>query len=354
MKLATVEKVVLNDKDPNLVNVVYATYRSAGAGAAIICYPLNLNARYVPVIGEQIYVISANSSEAGGTTQSRMKNYYLSPVSLQYNINHNSLPELTSVLGNVSPDFASIGAGVPTGTPSLTPPDLGNGFKEVPSLSQLQGYLGDVIYEGRFGQSIRFGYTPQNVSISNKKVDGTNIKPSWTSTKPESPITIISNGRGESRGYNKFVIEDINKDDSSIWLGSKQKILIRPSQKFTLGVLPPNQYMNPQIVINSERVIINSKKDSVLISGKKSVNISTNGWKADMNEMFNQIDALKNQIQQLNTAMTTYATTINGIAIATPVPFGPLAGAAGPLLSTTATISSNLATITSKLQLMKQ
>lgn len=343
MKLATVEKVVLDDKDPNLVNVVYATYRSSGAGSAIICYPLNLNARYVPIIGEQIYVISANSSEASGTTTSRLKNYYLSPVSLQYNINHNSLPELTAVLGSPSPDFGSVSAGVPTGTKPVTQPDLGNGFKEVPSLSQLQGYLGDVIYEGRFGQSIRFGYTPQNVSLSNKKVEGTKIKPSWTSTTPESPITIISNGRGTSRGYNKFVVEDINKDDSSIWFGSKQKILIRPSQKFTLGVLPPNQYGNPQIVINSDRVLINSKKDSVLISGKKSVNISTNGWKADMDVMFTQIQRLEAQL----TALTNALTTTSAAAVVINPAWAAMAGLTTPIIS-------QLSDIKTQLQLMKQ
>lgn len=345
MKLATVEKIVLNDKDPNLVNVVYATYRAGGTGAAVICYPLNLNSRHIPVVGEQVYVISANSSDASGTTTARMKNYYLSPVSLQYNINHNALPELTQTTAGGGASLSSVSAGIPVATPSTTPPDLGNGFKEVSNLSQLQGYIGDIIYEGRFGQSLRFGYTPQNVSISNKKVDGTNIKPSWTSTRPQAPITILSNGRGESRGYNKFVIEDINKDDSSIWLGSKQKILIRPSQKFTLGVLPQNQYENPQIVINSDRVLINSKKDSVLISGKKSVNISTKGWKADMDEMFNQIEAIKNQLTSINIALTAVATGLATTAGAAAVP---------AITAEVGKITNGIATISSKLTLMKQ
>ena len=38
----------------------------------------------------------------------------------------------------------------------------------------------------------------------------------------------------------------------------------------------PDTYVGPQVVINSDRLVFNAKKDHVLISGQKSVNLSSN------------------------------------------------------------------------------
>jgi len=355
MKFGTVKSIVLNDSEVDTLNSILVAITTSGTGRLIRCFPLSLNSRHIPTLGEQVYVLTANSDLASGTGQGSVRNYYISTVALQNNINSNALPELTKKKpGNPGDQYGNSSSGISFSSNSSDKKDLGTGFEEVTNLSQLQGYLGDVIHEGRFGQSIRFGYTPEGVMSKTNEVSRASVKPSWTSSDPKSPITIIRNGAGNSNGYNKFVIEDINDDDSSIWLGSKQTIKLKPSQKFGFDITAIGAYDKPQIVINSERIIINSKKDSVLISGKKSVNISTSGWKADMDTMFNQIEQLKNQLNTLNIAITTYATTVNGIAAATPVPFGPFAGAAGPLLTSVSQISGNIAKITTQLQLMKQ
>ena len=58
------------------------------------------------------------------------------------------------------------------------------GFEEVGDVSALQPFSGDVIVEGRFGQSIRLGYTPAGAQ--------TTQKPSWKGDST-SPITILRN-----------------------------------------------------------------------------------------------------------------------------------------------------------------
>jgi hypothetical protein len=276
----------------------------------------------------------------------KSKNYYLSPVSLQFNVNHNSLPKLNYLQPGSSAGSAILqsSVGIPARASTDSSVKFGNGFVESPNISQLQGFLGDVILEGRFGQSIRFGYTPQNVKKSDILVDGATIEPSWTSTKPESPITIFRNGAGVSRGYNKFVVEDVNKDDTSIWMCSQQQVGIKLSQGISLSVQPANIYNKPQLIITSDRLILNSKKDSIILSGGTGVHISTPNWKTDMDKMFSQIEELNNQLIQLNRQVQLLIGPLN-----------PLAGfALTPIATQILAIDAKLAKVTGELTLMKQ
>ena len=333
MKLGTVVGVYLSDDTYENFNSITVSLRDRGSKNLLRCTPLDTNSRKIPVIGEQVYVLVGNSDEASGASNST-KNYYLSTVGIQNNVNHNALPKLTKAEGSSVPNFGQVSNGIPAQSSTDSPNDLGIGFEEVSNLSQLQPFIGDVIHEGRFGQSIRFGYTPQGTKGSDNRIKGVVTEPSWKSTDPKSPITIIRNGAGESRGYNKFVIEDINKDDSSIWLGSKQTIGLTPSNSFTLGVTPTNLYKNPQIVLNSDRIVLNSKSDSVLISGDKSVNVSTPNWKADMDVIFSQLESITNALLQLAPAITA--------ATAGPFPVPSLTTAGPQLLSTITQVKTQL------------
>jgi len=332
MKLGTVVGVYLSDDTYENFNSITVSLRDRGSKNLLRCTPLDTNSRKIPVIGEQVYVLVGNSDEASGASNST-KNYYLSTVGIQNNVNHNALPKLTKAEGSSVPNFSQVSNGIPIQGSTDNKIDFGIGFVEDSSISQLQPFLGDVIHEGRFGQSMRFGYTPQNTKQSDNKIKGVVNEPSWQSTTPQSPITIIRNG-GQSNGYNKFVIEDINEDDSSIWLGSKQKIGLKSSNNFTLGVIPTGTYKNPQIILNSDRVVINSKSDSVLISGDKSVNVSTTNWKADMDVIFSQLESITDALLQLAPAITA--------ATAGPLPVPSLTTAGPQLLSTITQVKTQL------------
>lgn len=94
---------------------------------------------------------------------------------------------------------------------------LGEYFQESENIRPLLPYEGDIILEGRFGNSIRFGSTTNN-----------EINPNRWSTEGEigSPITIIRNGQiGDEQDPSIApIIEDIDGDDSSIYLTSDQKL----------------------------------------------------------------------------------------------------------------------------------
>ncbi len=82
----------------------------------------------------------------------------------------------------------------------------------------LRPYEGDITFEGRYGQSIRFGST----------VDNTKAEPnSWSNTgNIGDPIIIISNGQkiDPDKDSTALITEDINEDPSSIYLCSNQQI----------------------------------------------------------------------------------------------------------------------------------
>lgn len=338
MKFAQVLEVYLNEDEPKIEGLEKGTYviqvllKTGSSSQRVLALPLNINSKYIPVVGEYVEIQKGPSDYVAAAKSGRTKYYYGTPISVQNNINNNILENTSELKGSGGGSFASAAAGLASAGSSGGADKKNKEFKEVVELSQLQPYAGDIIHEGRFGQSIRFGYTPEGAK--------SNIKPSWTSTKSDSPITIITNGRGDSRGYNKFVIEDINKDASSIWLTDQQTINLKLSNKVTLGVTPVSTYKSPQLILNSDRVVINSKQDSVIISGKKSVNISTKGWKADMDVMFTQLEAIVN-------ALNALAPQLAGAVTATGSPV-PLVQTGGGQLQ--AAISQ----IKSQLQLMKQ
>lgn len=344
MIFGTVENIVLDDNDSEKLYKVYVATTTGRTGNTIEAYPLDMTSKKIPVIGEQVIVVLGSNADANANKRSSTRNYYISTVGLQSNINHNALPKLNSKtgtgLGNVDGAFA----GIPAQSSVDSPHDFGNGFVELKNLSQLQPYLGDVIFEGRFGQSIRFGYTPRNTKKTNSLVNGATLEPSWTSSRPEAPITIIRNGAGFSRGYNKFVVEDINKDDSSIYLTSSQKLQIK-TRPFSVGVTPSSLYEKAQLVITSDRVLINSKTDGVLLSGQKGVYVSTPNWKADMDKMFTQISNLETQITALNNALLQHAAALSALP--------PTAALGAPLTAQLAPITGQLLKIKTELQLMK-
>jgi hypothetical protein len=153
-------------------------------------------------------------------------------------------------------------------------------FVEKADVHPLLPFNGDVIYEGRWGNSIRFGsttVTPQGTSPSQ-------ITNNWSSTGSNGdPITILRNGQPVSSSDEGWIplTENISQDLSSVYLTSYQQIPFSIANEnfisYTTPPITPAQYINPQVILNSDRVVINAKSDSVLISGQNSVGLSSNG-----------------------------------------------------------------------------
>jgi hypothetical protein len=296
MKIQTgvVQSIILSDDD---VNDVYSITVLMGQSSGLLrtAYPLDTNIKRVPILGEIVLLFTSigPSSNRGGTTT---RLYYMNPISIQLNPNNNTLPPVIAPLSLPSNNqsYSDTSAGNPT--PSNTDEDnetFGEGFEDDGTISPLQPFLGDVLIEGRFGHSLRFGYTPQTSQTSQT--------PSWSSNNDTDPITILSNGRGTQGEYNKFVIEDVDDDLSSMWMTSTQKIRLSTSQNnLGTGVQSPAQYDGAGIILNSDRLLLNAKSDYILLSADKSVNVATPNWAMDLDSLFTEIKNLIDNVIDLN------------------------------------------------------
>ena len=186
---------------------------------------------------------------------------------------------------------------------------MGEGFEDDENISPLQPFLGDILIEGRFGHSLRFGYTPNTTQTSQR--------PSWSSNNDTDPITILSNGRGTRGEYNKFIIEDIDDDLSSIWMTSTQKIRLSTSQNnLGRGVESPAQYDGAGIILNSDRILLNAKSDYIILSADKGVNIASSNWAMDLDSLFTEIKNLIDNVIDLNENVEKAHEEIASLALA--------------------------------------
>ena len=238
-----------------------------------IAFPLNSNIKNYPLINEIVYLISLPDTEIGKVNVSK-RSYYINIVSLWNHPHHNAYPTNPN---NPPPeqnkDYIETQAGsVRQVTDQSTEIFLGNTFVERPNIHPLLPFEGDFISEGRWGNSIRLGSTVQYRSNN------------WSSTGINGdPITIIRNGQGKQTEQGWIpTTEDINNDDSSIYLTSNQTIPLDASSTSYVSYestdyIPPsdpNTFEGKQILLNSGRLMFNSSTDHILLSSAKSVNLN--------------------------------------------------------------------------------
>ena len=306
------EVIAINLTDDDFSTTYAIKVRLTPNNQVAIAYALNTNIKRVPIIGESVIIVPATLAE-GSSTKTVSRLYYIDVISIQQNIHHNALPSVAGVPSTqTGDDYSSTSAGNPNTSGGESDADLGDGFVERTDVGSLQPFLGDLLIEGRFGHSLRFGYSPEGAN--------TTEDPSWNSSTPEDPITILSNGRKSAGSYNKFIIENVDEDLSSIWLTSSQKVKLKTSQKnIGTGLTPQSDFDEPSIILNSNRVVLNSKSDYIILSGAKSVNIATPAWAMDMDKMFTLLESLVQQVADLTAGTATFATGVGPTGPATNV-----------------------------------
>jgi hypothetical protein len=235
--------------------------------------PATPNLKNYPLINEIVYILSLPNTEIGGNNNSSVS-YYLNLTSLWNHPHHNAYP---SIANEPSPpqqkDYLQTTAGsVVTTTNDPTKISLGKTFIERSNIHPLLPFEGDIIHEGRWGNSIRLGST----------VKGTpNV---WSSTGENGdPITIIRNGQGTQTKEGWIPItENPLIDNSSIYLTSTQTIPITVSSikgyvSYPNGQQPisPDKYTGSQIILNSGRLVFNTSEDHLLLSSAKSINLNS-------------------------------------------------------------------------------
>ena len=234
-----------------------------------IAYPFYSNVQDYPLLNEIILTLPGVS--IGSQTKNDIKgniNYWLCTINLWGNSEQNAQ----------SSDDNSL---------------LGKTYNENGNIKNLITYEGDYILSGRTGQSIRFGSTvglysnPASLNYNEWSKVGNN----------GSPILILSNGLNFNNTPQLLYSEQINKDASSIYLTSTQALPIEIDStglKSSLIGEPvsPESYNNSQVILNGDRILINSKKDEVMLFSKTNTILKGNG----INLIGNSIELSSNDI----------------------------------------------------------
>ena len=206
-------------------------------------------------------------NQLGGTSGEQ---YYFNTVNVWNSQHHNALPNGLTLKENQKADYTSSAAGnvrrIEDGSTDI---NLGSTFVERSNINPLLPFEGDIIYEGRWGNSVRFGSTVTG-SIND-----------WSETGDNGdPIIILRNGEDPDNNPDGWVpvVEDINNDLSSIWMTSTQQIPIEvASSNYNSYSTPPetpNQYVGTQVILNSDRILFNSKTDHIMLSSATSINMN--------------------------------------------------------------------------------
>jgi len=159
-------------------------------------------------------------------------NYYFPDLNIWNHPHHNALPTMMASKDEQTVrDYKKTEAGISRQvTDGATDIPLGKYFKEQLNIKPLLPYEGDTILEGRFGNTIRLGSTAKEtnrIGFKEVQVIPTENKNRWSNEGTTGdPIIIIRNGQTketDEKGW-QHITEDIDFDDSSIYLTSNQQI----------------------------------------------------------------------------------------------------------------------------------
>lgn len=228
-------------------------------------FPLDANISEYPLVEEIVLVFRAVN-----------RFYYTRKLNLSNRPTIHTLPGLAQELG-----------------PSLTPKDKTRTFRQSVGIPHKEGEIitpagkyiepkkvyrlrhdeGDIIFEGRFGQSIRMGAAWKAKS---------NFKSLEEDQAPNILLRVGPDTTAVPTKNSKYglVVEDINKDQSSIYISSDQVIPLKfatesnRAHKASVSDFPSRLTGN-QIVVNSSRIVLNAKHDKILGNSANGIHWTT-------------------------------------------------------------------------------
>jgi hypothetical protein len=270
-----------------------------------VAYPLDRSVARYPFPGELVVLFAVDGEPREESEQPIDTTiFYTTVVSALHNVSYNSHPFFIADASTV----------VPQNTPTLSAE--GRFEKLVDDISlvkttqnkikihkQLQPFEGDFILQGRYGNSIRFGATA--LTTKAPWTDGT------TGVSGDPVIAIRVDRQTTDQENDMFVVEDINNDDTSIYLTTSQPVklnlassaLLEPwsrsnfngisTLRTVIGVSgsapnvndilkvtslqtgKQNNYKGSQLLTNSDRIILNAREDYLMMFGSRGIIMSS-------------------------------------------------------------------------------
>ena len=107
--------------------------------------------------------------------------------------------------------------------------------------------------------------------------------------------------------------------------------LAKTSKKIGKGVAKLSTYLKPQIIGSSERIILNAKKDEIVLIAKKDVKVVTKAWNTDMEEFFQQVLDFMEEVIKQNTELEKLHKELGAVAQSNATSIHPTGvGPSGP------------------------
>jgi hypothetical protein len=228
-------------------DLVESTYTESQDNIETFAYQSDRYVQRVPKVGEIIILSTQPTVEIG--IEDTLRNVYYTGI-----VNVWNHPK-----DNISLD---------TRKPLTLNTVLQAEFKDDLIYSPVKSNQGDIHLLGRQGQSLRFTGA------------GTNKNPYIDSENIDKPLAIFRLGSTPENMYYNTVVEDINKDFTSIYFTSDHIIPLKTVRSFEKGykempVIAADKYRGEQIVMNTGRFVLNAKHDSILLAAKDSLAITT-------------------------------------------------------------------------------
>jgi hypothetical protein len=232
-------------------------------------YPMFSNITNYPLKGEIVYIF-----------RSMKRWWYLMAFNVSNRVTTQDLPELLNenkpqkTHEDTSKEYTAKRPSVKKGNIKSNDNTVGQYFKDLPDVYRLKHTEGDIILEGRSGASIRFGTS---------WTDGN--KPFLASNIDQSPNVIIRVGADPKAKKSVdtifgLVMEDINTDATSFWMVSDQFVKLDFSTKDSKihGISVPDYpktLENNQAILNSDRVVLNAKKDKIILDAANGIHLTS-------------------------------------------------------------------------------
>jgi len=270
-----------DDKPENTFYVSALILDGYSSQREVFARPLFSNMRQPPLEGETVLLLSTIGSYASGIS-SNEELYYLGIINLQGSVHHNSIPNINEVEtrndgGGDAQSYQTTGAG---STRKQQQAKIDSKFPESRNVKAIQPYVGDVLIEGRFGNSIRLTSTLKSTNVYTKnanwqKGDGTEGDPML--------ILRVNKPTQNTNKVNDFITEDFTKDDSIITLQSTQALNFTPGSSVTDSIKNQSldswdkgqKFGGKQILISSGRVVFNSTQNEIIAFAKKGIGLSS-------------------------------------------------------------------------------
>lgn len=282
--------------------------------------------RRIPLIGEQVMLMPAPVNSETTDLVSGIGYIYWQPINATDDLVLHQFPHLSersqSITGrqpaNRYHDRDKVGYTFPN-KPKKT--------------SNIQPFEGDDIFEGRLGQSIRFGSSVQG------KMSVYQERPTWKGGSNTDPLMIlrVKKPSGQTKiktgdigkdfkSTSRYTVENISDDDASIYIATTQMIpKFKAGFKKNLDVkTAANWSGKSQIIVDAERVILNANKDKAFLIGSeeavvtgKKVLLQSDKYKVDLDTLMDFLKSWLDSDTALAQGTSQYSTAAGPTAVAT-------------------------------------